>query len=114
MHELGIVFHVAEMVEKIAKEHNASHVKKVVLQVGEVSMVVNAELTDVWNWNCKKSTVLKDCVLEIEPIKAVTFCESCHAEYETVKYGKVCPHCKSMNTYLLRGNETTLKNIEVD
>ena len=34
MHELSVVFHVAKMVENIAKENNVKHVKRVVLQVG--------------------------------------------------------------------------------
>ena len=45
MHELSVVFHVAKMVENIAKENNVKHVKRVVLQVGEVSLIVHADLS---------------------------------------------------------------------
>ena len=31
----------------------------------------------------------------------------------TVRYGKICPHCGSENTWLLRGNEVEIKEIEV-
>ena len=34
-------------------------------------------------------------------------------EYETVRYGKKCPHCNSENTWLLQGNEVEIKEIEV-
>ena len=45
-------------------------------------------------------------------LPAVTHCEDCLKDYPTVKYGKICPHCGSEHTYLLRGNELTIKQIE--
>ena len=51
--------------------------------------------------------------LEIGQIEAVTFCEECQKEYPTVEHGKICPYCGSENTYLLRGNEFLIKEIEV-
>ena len=50
--------------------------------------------------------------LLIEQVDAVTFCEDCKQEYETVAHGKICPHCGSEHTYLLRGNEFMIKEIE--
>ncbi len=41
------------------------------------------------------------------------FCEECQKEYPTVEHGKICPYCGSENTYLLRGNEFLIKEIEV-
>ncbi len=113
MHELGIVFHIAKRVEEIAIENNAEKVGKVVLEIGEVSTIVNSYLTDCWNWNAKKTPVLENSELVIETIEAVTYCEDCKKEYPTVKYGKTCPYCQSGNTYLLRGNETDIKEIEI-
>jgi hydrogenase nickel incorporation protein HypA/HybF len=114
MHELGVVFHVIKCVNEIAKENNVSHVTKVTLQLGEVSGVVHYQLIDCWNWAVKKETILKDCPLEIETIKAVTFCENCKSEYETVKFAKICPNCGSDNTYLIKGNEFIIKEIETN
>ena len=39
-------------------------------------------------------------------------CEDCGKTYETVKYAKICPYCKSENTYLIQGNEVQIKEIE--
>ncbi len=52
MHELGIVFHIADSVVKIAEENQAKRVHKVSLEVGQVSTVIPDYLIDVWNWNC--------------------------------------------------------------
>lgn len=113
MHELGIVFYIIKDVKKVALENHCRRISKVVMNIGEVSTVVPYLLTDCWDWAVKKEELLQDSKLEIETIPAVTFCEDCKREYETVKHGKTCPYCKSGNTYLLRGNEVEIKEIEV-
>jgi len=113
MHELGIVFYIIRDVKKVALENAVNHVSKVVMNIGEVSTVVPYLLTDCWDWAVKKEELLTDCKLEVLKIPAVSYCECCQKEYETVKYGKTCPFCKGGNTYLLRGNEVEIKEIEV-
>ena len=114
MHELGVVFHIADSVEKIAKENQAQHVRRVTLQIGEVSTVIPSYLVDVWNWNCKRTPMLEDCALLWEPIPAVTYCQDCGQTYDTVPHGKTCPHCGSLRTYLQQGNELEIKEIAVE
>ncbi len=112
MHELGIVFHVIKTVEDVAKEQELSKVSKVVLEVGEVSTVIPEYLEDCWKWACKRSELMKESELVHETIPAVTYCEDCKQTYETVKYAKICPYCKSENTCLIQGNEVQIKEIE--
>ena len=93
MHELGVVFHVIESVENIGKENQLTKVASVTLEVGEVSGVVPSYLTDCWKWAVERSDFMKGAALHFEKIPAVTF-------------------CGSGNTYLLRGNEFVIKEIE--
>ena len=95
MHELGVVFHIADSVVKIAQDNQAQHVRRVTLQIGEVSTVIPDYLIDVWKWNCKRNPMLEDCELLWEPIHAITYCENCGKTYDTVPQGKICPHCGS-------------------
>ncbi|MBQ0071598.1 MAG: hydrogenase maturation nickel metallochaperone HypA [Spirochaetales bacterium] len=113
MHELGVVFHVIESVEKVAKENNVEHISKVTLQLGEVSTVIPHLLEDVWKWAVEKHEVTKGCALDIQIIKALSYCEDCGTLYSTTKFAKVCPKCGSEHTYLKQGNEFTIKDIEV-
>lgn len=113
MHELGVTFYVVKDVKKVALENNVEKIDYVTLEIGEVSGVIHEQLIDCWNWARKKEKVTENAELRIETLKAVTFCEDCRAEYETVEYGKICPHCQSENTYLLRGNEFNIKEIGV-
>ncbi len=112
MHELGIVFHVIKTIEEVAEEQGLTEVSSVTLEVGEVSTVIPEYLEDCWKWACKKHELMKNSVLKHEIIKGVTYCEDCQKTYETVKYAKICPYCKSENTYLIQGNEVQIKEIE--
>lgn len=112
MHELGLVTHVVRAVEEIAEENHLSKVASVTLEIGEVSGIVPDYLTDAWAYFRRKTTIMQDASMIIETLPAVTFCEACEQTYPTVEHGKVCPHCGSNSTYLLKGNEFIIKEIE--
>lgn len=112
MHELGIVFHIIKTVEKVGAENALTKVASVTLELGEVSGVVEDYLRDCWKWAVNRSDLMKEAALKVETIPAVTFCEDCKKTYETVKYGRICPHCESEHTYLVTGNEMNIKEIE--
>ena len=111
MHELGVVFHIIDDVTDVGRENGLTSVQSVTLQLGTVSSVIPEYLTDCWKWAIKKTDMLKEAELIIEPIPAITFCEDCKKEYDTIEHGKTCPYCGSSNTYLLQGNEFMIKEI---
>ena len=111
MHELGVVFHIIDDLTEISKEQDIEKIHTVTIQLGEVSGVVPEFLTDAWKWAVDRTDLLKGSELVIETLPAVTFCEDCKEEYETVKYGRICPKCGSDKTYLLKGNEFLIKEI---
>ena len=113
MHELGIVFYIIRDVKAAAEQNSVKKVAQVVMNIGEVSTIIPDYLTDCWRWAADKEPLLKGSELKINMIQAVTQCQDCGQEYETVKYGKTCPHCGSGNTFLLKGNEVEIKEIEV-
>ena len=113
MHELGIVFYIIRDVKEVAEQNRVEHVSTVVMDIGEVSTVVPEYLTDCWRWAADREALLKGCELRCNIIPAVTHCDGCGKDYPTVEYGKTCPHCGSEQTWLLRGNEVEIKEIEV-
>lgn len=113
MHELGVVFRIADSVERVARGNDAEKVHSVTLEIGEVSTVIPEYLIDVWNWNCKRVPILEGCELKVERIHAVTRCQSCGKDYDTVPQGITCPYCGSVHTYLLTGNEVNIKEIAI-
>ena len=109
---MGIVLHLAKTIQKTAEEQNIVKIGKVTLQVGEVSGIMTDLFTDCWNYFKVRNEVIKDSELVLETIPAVTFCDNCKKEYETVKHGRQCPYCGSYETWLVKGNECIIKNIE--
>lgn len=112
MHELGIIVNINRTLSEVAAENGVSRISRVTLELGEVSGIVPELLTDCWKFYRKKTPLLEEAELEIETLPAVTYCESCGAKYETVRFGRQCPRCGSGQTYLLRGNECSIKEIE--
>jgi hydrogenase nickel incorporation protein HypA/HybF len=114
MHELGVAFEIIKTIEDFAKDKDITKVTKTVLEIGEVSSIVTSYFEDVWKWACSKSKIMTGSKLQIIPIKAITICEDCGKTYDTIKYGKICPFCKSEHTHLLQGNEMNIKEIQVE
>ena len=114
MHELGIVKHVIRTLHDVAEENGVSRIGSVTLEVGEVSGVVIEQLIDCWNYFREKDELVKGAPLYIETVEAVTFCTACERTYGTVSSGKTCPYCGSGETYLITGNEFSIKQIEAE
>ena len=112
MHEVGTVLYVIRAVEDICTENELTEVSSVTLEIGEVSGILPEFLLDCWQWAIRQTEHMKQAELKIEPVEAVTLCQACQCEYPTVTYAKICPHCGSDRTFLLRGNEYNLKEIE--
>ena len=112
MHELGVVFHLRDLLEEVAEERGLTRIAKVVVDLGEVSGVMTDLFEDAWTWTAGKSDLLRGAELEIRQIDAVTVCNDCGKTYATVPQGRTCPHCGSLRTELLRGRELEVREIE--
>ncbi len=113
MHELGIVFNIADSLEEVARENNLKSIRSVTVEIGEVSTVIPEYLTDCWAWTKKKREIIRDCEMKVDIIHAITHCDGCGRDYGTVAHGRICPYCKSEKTYLVTGNEISIKEITV-
>ena len=111
---MGIVLHLAKTLDETAAEEHLARIGSVTLQVGEVSGILTDYFQECWDYFKVRHPVLKDSELILETIPAVTWCDNCKRTYETVKYGRECPCCHSGETWLLRGNECIIKEIEAE
>ena len=114
MHEMGIILHIAKMLDETAQEQHITKIGSVTLEVGEVSGIMTDLFVDCWNYFKVKHPVLAESELRLVTIPAVTFCGNCGKTYETVKYGKECPYCHSGETWLVDGNQCVIKEIEAE
>lgn len=112
MHELGVVFHLRDLLVDVAEERGLTHIATVSVNLGEVSGVVTGLFEDAWRWAADKTDLLRDAALDIRVIEAVTVCDGCGKTYRTVEHGRTCPHCGSLHTELLCGDELEVREIE--
>lgn len=112
MHELGIVFHMVDLLEDIGRERGLTRIAKVVVELGEVSGVVTDLFSEAWLWAADKHDLLRGASLEIHQIEAATVCNACGHTYPTVQYGRTCPQCASPDTELIQGDEMSIREIE--
>jgi hydrogenase nickel incorporation protein HypA/HybF len=113
MHELGIVMYFIDIVEKTAEENNAKEVVSVTLEIGEVSTIVPSYFRDCYKWAIKQTKYMQNCELNLVIIEAMSFCRDCRKTYSTTAYGKTCPYCQSKDTYLVTGNEVTVREVQI-
>ena len=114
MHEMSIVIHLAKTLDDLAQENKITKIGSVTLSVGEVSGIVSDLFIDAWDYFKKKHPILNESTLKLETIEAITHCDSCNQNYETLKYGRTCPYCHSEETWLIQGNECIIKEIEAE
>ena len=110
MHELGIVMYIAETVQELMQEEKLTDVRKIVLQVGELSSVIPGYLRECYP-AAVDGTVLEKTELEIEIIPANGKCRDCGEVYNVVEQKRICPECGADHWELLSGKEFNLKEI---
>lgn len=59
MHELGVTFHIMDHLEKVAAENKVTHVRKVTLELGEVSTVIESYLSELLDMGRKKAASVR-------------------------------------------------------
>ena len=60
MHELGVTFHIMDHLEKVAEENKVTHIRKVTLELGEVSTVIESYLQNCWTWAAQKRPLFNE------------------------------------------------------
>jgi hydrogenase nickel incorporation protein HypA/HybF len=112
MHELSVCLALMQQVERIAQEHRAVRVERIVVQVGPLSGVEPALLQHAWPLACAGTlAAAAELVIEAAPVKVR--CTVCGAESEAVPNRLLCASCGDFRTQLVSGDELLLANLEL-
>lgn len=112
MHEIGIVREALKTVEQYAKNNDVDKISEIVMQVGEVSLVVPQYLEEIYPI-VVKDTQFADTKLIIEIVEGFAECDDCDAIYNLVKCEGICPDCGSQSKTVLSGRDCTIKEIHI-
>lgn len=113
MHELTLLFGVAEQVERVTKENGIDHVDAVVLEIGDLTAVVPEFMMDGYSVISDEYDFLKGSELIINTIKGAAECRNCGEIYPVADNEGKCPECGSYEKDILTGTEFIIKEIRV-
>ena len=110
MHELGICDALLKMVRDIAKEEELEEISRITVEVGSLSGVVPAYMSDCWI-AVTDGTELQDVEFVVEELEGTARCLDCGEEFPADVDHLRCPKCGSSKLTPLTGRDLTLKEI---
>lgn len=113
MHELSIATNIVEIAVEYAEKNNASVVKEIEIEVGELSGVVVEALEFAMD-SATKQTILENAKVKIDFIHGKAKCNHCGHEFPVSSIYEVCPKCNSYNSEIIKGKELRVKSLIVD
>ena len=112
MHELGICDALLKMVRGIAEEEALEEISRITIEVGSLSGVVPAYMSDCWE-AVTDGTELQDVEFVVETLQGTAQCMDCDAVFPSDVDHLICPECGGHKLTPLTGRDLTLKEILV-
>ena len=112
MHEMTLAIQAIRNVLEFAEETATTEIDTVVLEIGELSLVVPEYMEEAW-YAAVKHTMLERSRLRIEVTPGNGLCEQCGQVYNIVENKGVCPKCGSREKEILCGREFNIKELLV-
>lgn len=113
MHELTLLYGVAEQVGRVVKENDIDHVDAVVVEVGEATSVVPEFLLDGYSVISDDFDFLRGSELIINRITAKGRCRACGCEFPIVVNKGICPECGSFDKDITEGTDFYIKEVRI-
>lgn len=112
MHELSIAQSIVELAELQAKEHHATEIEELELEIGTLAGVEIQSL-DFALQSSVKGTMLNKAKVVRHDIEAEGRCGDCGNVFPVDTLFSPCPHCKSYCVKIIKGKELRIKSIVV-
>ncbi len=112
MHEIGIVRQLVRTVTDFASENGVHDIHEVVVDCGELSLVIPEYLEQIYPVVVKDS-ILKDAKLTIHIVPGLAECEDCDEIFNVIEHKGYCPSCGSFDKTVLSGKDFTIREIVV-
>lgn len=113
MHEMGIANSILDAVRKETARYPGSQPRKVGVKLGELTAVDPEALRFCFEVLAKE-TELEGLAIDIEICPRLHLCQNCSAEFPVRDYEFQCPHCGSLNSKCISGDELELAYLEID
>ena len=112
MHEIGIVRQLVRTVTDFAAEHGVSEICEVVVDCGELSLVIPEYVQELYP-PVVKGSLLEHAKLTVNTIPGLAECDECDEIFNVVEHKGFCPCCGSFNKTVLSGKDFSIREIRV-
>ncbi|MEG1633528.1 MAG: hydrogenase maturation nickel metallochaperone HypA [Oscillospiraceae bacterium] len=109
---MTLAIQAIKSVLEFAEENEIHKIDTVVLEIGELSLVIPEYMEDSYH-AAVKGTLLEDSKLKIELIPGNCVCLGCGRAYNLLEHKGVCPKCGSGEKDILSGQEFNIKELLV-
>ena len=112
MHEIGVVRQVVRTVEDFAKENDITEIAEIVLDIGELSLIIPKYVEDIYPI-ATEGSILEKAKLTMNVIPGMAECDDCDEIFNVIEHEGYCPKCGSFEKSILTGTDFTIKEILV-
>ncbi len=112
MHEIGIVRQLVRTVSAFAEENGITEVREVIVDCGELSLVIPQYVEELYP-AVTKGSILENAKLSIRTVEGLAECDACDEIFNVVENKGYCPNCGSFEKTVLSGKEFSIREIVV-
>ena len=113
MHEFSIAMDIVDIATASAAKEEATVVKEIEVEIGQLSGVV-MEALEFSLEAAVKGTILESARRNLVLIPGRARCTRCNHEYDTDTFFKPCPECGASAPDIVRGRELRVKSLIVE
>ena len=112
MHEIGIVRQLLRTVTAFAEENGIKEIHEVVVDCGELSLVIPEYVQELYP-PVVKGSILENARLTVNTVPGLAECDTCDEIFNVVEHKGYCPNCGSFEKTVLSGKDFTVREIIV-
>ena len=121
MHEFAFAYNIFKVAEATAIKYNAKKITEVILEIGELTLIVPELLQRSFEM-ATKGSIAEGAKLNIKITPGKIKCRDCNqiSEVTLTRESELtglqlfkCSHCKSNNTEIIEGKKANVKNIKI-
>lgn len=112
MHELSIAQSIVTLAEQQAREHNATIVEEIVLEIGRLAGVelqtLKFAMESAVKETCLENASIVWCYMDGEGV-----CTDCETTFPVETLFSPCPHCESYCVKIVKGRELRIQSLVI-
>ncbi|MFX0076373.1 MAG: hydrogenase maturation nickel metallochaperone HypA [Candidatus Hermodarchaeota archaeon] len=121
MHEFAFAYNIFKVAEATAIKYNAKKITEVILEIGELTLIVPELLQRSFEM-ATKGSIAEGAKLNIKITPGKIKCRDCNqiSEVTLTRESELtglqlfkCSHCESNNTEIVEGKKANVKNIKI-